>query len=60
MIMIVNPVKGALTLPNDLDDALIQALKEPLGVKLGDKAKINNHTIWVRATTDRQATIPLE
>jgi len=64
MIMIVNPVKGALTLPNDFDDSLIQALKEPLGVvvdrsslaklgvKLGDKAKINDHTIWVRATTD--------
>lgn len=63
MMMIVNPVKGALTLPTDFDDTIIDALQQPLavvvdhsslrklGVKVGDKAKINDQTVWVRATT---------
>ncbi len=63
-VIIVDPTPGAVTLPNDFDDELIQALQEPyavvidrssfgkLGVQKGDKAKMNGHTVWVRATTD--------
>jgi putative ABC transport system permease protein len=62
-IMIVDPVKGAITLPIDFGDDLIQALREPyavivdrsslgkLGVQVGDKAKMNGQTVWVRGTT---------
>jgi putative ABC transport system permease protein len=62
-IMIVDPVKGATTLPTDFGDDLIQALREPyavvvdrsslgkLGVQVGDKAKMNGQTVWVRGTT---------
>jgi putative ABC transport system permease protein len=62
-IMIVDPVKGAITLPTDFGDDLIQALREPyavivdrsslgkLGVQVGDKAKMNGQTVWVRGTT---------
>jgi len=63
-VIVVDPVKGAVTMPNDFDERIIQALQEPyavvvdrsslakLGVQLGDKAKMNGHTVWVRATTD--------
>ncbi len=63
-VIVVDPVKGSVTLPTDFGDDLIQALQEPyavvvdrstlakLGVKVGDKAKMNGHTVWVRATTD--------
>ena len=62
-LIIVNPVKGAITLPIDFGDDLIQALREPyavivdrsslgkLGVQVGDKAKMNGQTVWVRGTT---------
>ncbi len=62
-IMIVDPVRGAITLPIDFGDDLIQALREPyavivdrsslgkLGVQVGDKAKMNGQTVWVRGTT---------
>ncbi|HLQ13194.1 MAG TPA: ABC transporter permease [Steroidobacteraceae bacterium] len=62
-VIIVDPVKGAVTLPNDFGDDIIQALQEPyavvvdrsslgkLGVQLGDKAKMDGITVWVRALT---------
>ena len=62
-VVIVDPIAGAVTLPSDFDDGLIQALQEPysvvvdrsslgrLGVRAGDKAKVNDATVWVRATT---------
>ncbi|MGH8253621.1 MAG: ABC transporter permease [Steroidobacteraceae bacterium] len=63
MLVIVNPVKGDITLPIDFSDELIQALREPyaiivdkstlgkLGVQVGDKAKVANQTVWVRGVT---------
>jgi putative ABC transport system permease protein len=62
-IIIIDPVPGAVTLPKDFDDDLVQALQEPysvvvdqsslnkLGVHLGDKAKINGLTVSVRGAT---------
>jgi len=62
-VVIVNPTRGAVTLPNDFSDDLIQALLEPyavivdrsslnkLGVEPGDRAKMNGYEVWVRATT---------
>lgn len=63
-VVIVNPIRGAVTLPNDFSDAVIQALLEPyavivdrsslnkLGVQPGDRAKVNGAEVWVRGTTD--------
>jgi putative ABC transport system permease protein len=57
----VDPIAGAVTLPIDYPPATRIALMEPgaiaidqsglagLGVKLGDKASINGHTVFVRA-----------
>ena len=62
-VAIVDPVRGAVTLPSDFGDDLIEALQEPysvivdrsslakLGVQLGDKAKMNGRTVWVHAAT---------
>ena len=62
-IIIIDPLPGAVTLPKDFGDDLVQALQEPyavvidqsglnrLGVQLGDKAKINGLTVSVRGTT---------
>ena len=61
-VFIVDPVRGAVTLPSDFSDQVIGVLKEPfavvvdrsslgkLGVRVGDKAKMNGHTVWVRDT----------
>ena len=61
-LFIVDPVKGAVTLPSDFSDAVIAALREPLavvidksslgalGVKVGDRAKMNGITVSVRDT----------
>ena len=61
-IFIVDPVRGAVTLPSDFSDQVINELKEPfavvvdrsslgkLGVQVGDKAKMNGFTVWVRDT----------
>lgn len=63
-VVVVNPVKGAVTLPDDFSEATIEALKEPfavvldstslgkLGVKLGDKAKMNGRTVTVAGVVD--------
>ncbi len=63
-VIVVNPLKGAVTLPNDFSDSVIEALKEPfavvidrsslgkLGVKVGDKAKMNGRTVTVAAVVD--------
>jgi len=63
-IVIIDPLPGAVTLPKDFGDGLVQALQEPyavaidqsslnrLGVQLGDKAKINGLTVSVRGTTN--------
>jgi putative ABC transport system permease protein len=63
-IIMVDPVLGAVTLPNDFGDDLVQALQEPysvvvdqsslnkLGVQVGDKAKINGLTVSVRGATN--------
>jgi len=62
-VVIVNPIRGAVTLPNDFTDDVIHALQEPyavivdrtslgkLGVQAGDRAKINGSAVWVRDTT---------
>ena len=56
----IDPTPGAVTLPTDYSDAQRQALEEPgavaidetaqgaLGVKLGDTASFNGHTVYVR------------
>ncbi|UDF02751.1 ABC transporter permease [Asticcacaulis sp. AND118] len=60
-VIIIDPVPGAVTLPSDFSPEVIQALQEPyavvidrsnmpkLGVKLGDKAKMNGRTVRVRS-----------
>jgi putative ABC transport system permease protein len=62
-IIIIDPIAGAVTLPQDFGDDLVQALQEPysvvvdqsslnkLGVQIGDKAKINRLTVTVRGAT---------
>lgn len=57
----VDPIAGAVTLPADYPEATRIALMEPgaiaidqsglkgLGVKIGDKASVNGHTVFVRA-----------
>jgi putative ABC transport system permease protein len=59
-IVIVDPVRGSVTLPEDFGAELVDALQEPravvidrsslgsLGVALGDRAKINKQAVWVR------------
>lgn len=68
-IIMVDPVPGAVTLPNDIGDDLMQALQEPysvvidqsslnkLGVQVGDKAKINGLTVTVRGTTNTYSSM---
>lgn len=68
-VVIIDPVAGAVTLPSDFGPELIQALQEPyavvvdrsslgkLGVKVGEKAKMNGNTVWVRATTSGYPTM---
>lgn len=63
-VIVVDPEEGSLTLPNDFSDAIVQALREPytvvtdrsnlnkLGVVVGDKAKLNGRTIWLRGTVE--------
>jgi putative ABC transport system permease protein len=63
-IVVIDPTPGAVTLPTDFGDDLIQALEQPysvvidrsslgrLGVQLGDAAKLNGNRVWVRAVTD--------
>jgi putative ABC transport system permease protein len=63
-IIIIDPVPGAVTLPNDFGEDLMQALQEPysvvvdqssldkLGVHIGEKAKINGLTVSVRGATN--------
>ncbi len=63
-VVVVNPVRGAVTLPSDFSDATIEALKEPfavildrtslgkLGVKVGDKAKMNGRMVTVAGVVD--------
>ena len=62
-VIIVDPVRGAVTLPSDFGDDLVEALQEPysvivdrsslakLGVQIGDRAKMNGNTVWIHATT---------
>ena len=62
-VIIVDPVRGAINLPGDFSDEIITSLQEPyavivdhsslgkLGVQLGDKAKMNGNTVWVRGLT---------
>ena len=57
----IDPLPNAVTLPVDYSDEQRIALMEPgavavdasnlqsLGVKLGDKASVNGHAVWVRA-----------
>lgn len=63
-VVVVDPVKGAVTLPDDFSDDIIEALKEPfavvldrtslgkLGVQVGDKAKMNGRTVTVAGVVD--------
>ena len=63
-VVAVNPVKGAVTMPSDFSDATIEALQEPfaiivdrtslgkLGIKVGDKAKMNGRTVTVAGMVD--------
>jgi len=68
-IVIVDPVRGAVTLPEDFSDEVLQALQVPysvivdrsslakLGVAVGDEAKINGIRVWVRAATNGYASM---
>ena len=63
-VVVIDPGPGSLTVPNDFGPDLIQTIEEPyavvidrssegkLGVKVGDKAKMNGLTVNVRASTD--------
>src|ERR1700674_693984 len=63
-VVIVDPVHGAVTLPSDFSDDLIQILQQPysvivdrsslgkLGVQVSDPAKMNGIRVWVRAVCD--------
>lgn len=63
-VMVIDPAPGSLTIPNDFDERMLQTIAEPyaviidsssegkLGVKIGDKAKMNGQTIWVRGATN--------
>jgi putative ABC transport system permease protein len=63
-IIVIDPIKGAVTLPNDFSEEVIVALQEPysvvvdrsslkkLGVEVSDKATLNGRTVNVRATVD--------
>lgn len=63
-IVIIDPVRGSVTLPSDFSENIIQALREPysvivdrsslgrLGVQLGDRAKINGRAVRVGAVMD--------
>ena len=63
-VLIVDPVRGAVTLPEDFSDEVIEALQVPysvivdrssfgkLGVRVGDEAKMNGIRVCVRAATD--------
>ncbi|HTX48378.1 MAG TPA: ABC transporter permease [Caulobacteraceae bacterium] len=56
----IDPTPGSVTIPTDYTEANRLALTEPyavavdasalaqLGVKLGDQASLNGHTVWVR------------
>ena len=64
MVIASDMYRGSLTMPQNFTDETIVALQEPyavavdrsslgkLGVKLGDKAKINGKTVYVRAIID--------
>jgi putative ABC transport system permease protein len=68
-VIMVDPVPGAVTLPTDFGNDLVQALEEPysvvidqsalnkLGVQLGDKAKINSLAVTVRGVTNTYPSI---
>jgi putative ABC transport system permease protein len=68
-VIMVDPVAGAVTLPTDFGDDLVQALEEPysvvidqsalnkLGVQIGDKAKINSLAVTVRGVTNTYPSI---
>ncbi len=68
-VIMVDPVPGAVTLPTDFGDELVQALEEPysvvvdqsalnkLGVQIGDKAKINSLAVTVRGVTHTYPSI---
>ncbi|WP_374575804.1 ABC transporter permease [Phenylobacterium sp.] len=63
-VMMVDPRKGAVTLPVDYPETVRVALLEPyavvldrtalkrLGVKVGDPATLRGHTVWVRGVVD--------
>lgn len=62
-VVVVDPTPGALTVPTDFHQNELEILQEPyavimdqssqgkLGAKLGDKAKMNSNTIYVRGLT---------
>jgi putative ABC transport system permease protein len=68
-IIIVDPVRGDVTVPTDLTDEQIEALQIPysvlvdqsalkkLGVQLGDRAKLNGSAVWVRGLTTGYSTM---
>lgn len=63
-VVVVDPVRGAVTLPSDFSDAIIEALQEPyavivdrsslgkLGIQVGDKAKMNGRTVTIAGVVD--------
>ena len=67
-LVIIDPVRGSINLPNDFDETLIRALQEPyslvldrsslrkLGVQQGDRAKLNNSTVYVGGITTGYAS----
>ncbi|WP_140984102.1 ABC transporter permease [Asticcacaulis tiandongensis] len=68
-VIVVDPMEGAVTLPNDFPEHIIVALQEPysvildatslnkLGVKVGDKANLNGRTVNVRGTVDNYPSL---
>jgi putative ABC transport system permease protein len=68
-IIIVDPVRGDVTVPTDLTDEQIEVLQIPysvlvdqsalkkLGVEVGDRAKLNGSAVWVRGTTTGYSTM---
>ncbi|MDI7775224.1 ABC transporter permease [Asticcacaulis sp. EMRT-3] len=63
-VIVIDPTPGALTVPTDFNEQMLQTILEPyaimidkssegkLGVKIGDKAKMNGMTVYVRGETN--------
>ena len=69
LVMVVDPMKGAVTLPTDFTDDTVLTLQEPysvvvdatsmqkLGVKIGDRATMNGRSVKVAGTIENYPSL---